>query len=193
MLVCFVLFVIDIGIFLRHLWVVRRQLDDSWSLGMINGISQTDFRRLLLVAMFMIFMYFPITVCGAIYNSRGALNPYSWEISHAAQWRLYIPKESSVPPPLFWFSWAGPVTALSIFSVLGTTKNAIQYYKNCIDWISRRLHTTFRFCDCTQSCNERRMRRRKTNKEQRQEHVIGESVEVIALDSCRTYYPICYF
>jgi hypothetical protein len=144
---------------------------------MTNGISLIDFRRLLLTAIYVIFLYFPLCVYSSIENSLHSLEPYSWEKTHAPQWQITIPKEPV--STVVWRLWIGPVTALSLFSIFGTGRTACQGYKDSINWILGGL-----LAIRMRSCTPRHKRPRHANSPRTQDNL---SVEAIALSRPRAY------
>lgn len=70
--------IIDIGMFLRHWWNLNSQSNLAWSLGVTNGISKPDFCRLLFAAIYVVFLYFPLTLFIFVRQLRLPLRKYSW-------------------------------------------------------------------------------------------------------------------
>src|SRR5271155_5467295 len=52
----------DAGRFLWHWWVRRKRLNSNWSAGMPSGISQSEFRRLIVTVLCVIFVYLPLSL-----------------------------------------------------------------------------------------------------------------------------------
>ena len=60
------------------------------------------------------------------------LRQYSWERIHGPQWAIIQKIE---PSSLAWDVWIPPSTAIALFSVLGTTKNAMEDYNKLFKWV----------------------------------------------------------
>jgi hypothetical protein len=124
----------DLGIFLRHWWVRRKRLNESWSLGMRNGISQTEFNRLVVTVLSVIFLYLPLSIyflVEYIKLVRQASAPFTWSADHGPESGLII-KEPQPTAQLV--AWVAPVTSLTSFFFIGFTRNARQFYERCIEW-----------------------------------------------------------
>jgi pheromone a factor receptor len=129
----------NVGIFLRHWWVRRKRLNDSWALGMRNGISQIEFRRLVFTVLTVIFLYFPLSVLVLAQFVHLHMVPFSWEQIHGPMWWIIV-KEAA--PTVHWASWIGPTLALTSFLFIGTTRNARRFYEHCVEWIYDIIPTT---------------------------------------------------
>jgi hypothetical protein len=126
---------INLGIFLRHWWVRRKRLNESWALGMRNGISQTEFRRLVVTVLSVILIYFPLSIYIFVLNMQRTLQvttPFSWSTEHGPLSGLII-KEANSSAALA--SWTAPVIAITSFFFVGTTRNARQFYERCVEWL----------------------------------------------------------
>ena len=126
---------INLGIFLRHWWVRRKRLNESWALGMRNGISQTEFRRLVVTVLSVILIYFPLSIYLFVSNMQQTLlvtTPFSWAADHGPMSGLIIKVSLSSAGVE---SWAAPVVAITSFFFVGTTRNARQFYERCVEWL----------------------------------------------------------
>jgi hypothetical protein len=126
------LYIIDIAIFLRRWWFLRKRLSRDWSHGARNGISQTDFLRLLVVVTTVIIFYLPVSIIAFILN---LLLPcpreFSWEKIHD-QWGIILKEPIST---VDWGCWIVPVTAISLFSLVGITRTSKHLFELLIEWI----------------------------------------------------------
>ena len=145
-----------------------------WSLGITNGISKPDFYRLLFMAIYVVFLYFPLSVFIFVLQLRFPLMRYSWERIHGPQWPIIVKEES---PTGFWGLWIAPLTAVTLFSVLGTTKNAIELYKNCVTRIRDCIFSIFQLFQHKRNCKTPLSPGNSTE----QHDCNGESFETIAL------------
>jgi hypothetical protein len=139
---------INEGLFLRRWWNLGRQ-SHMGTLGSTTEISQTDFRRLFLAAIYVVFLYFPLSIIVFIQQLRLPRERYSWERIHGPQWAIIGREES---PIAIWNVWIAPVSAVTLFSVLGTTRSAIESYKACISWISDIGHKVLRLFTTLWKC-----------------------------------------
>jgi hypothetical protein len=124
---------LTLGIFLRHWWIRRKRLNESWALGMRNGISQTEFRRLVVTVMCVIFLYFPLSLYFLVVNVRIVLQaqqPFIWSVDHGPQSGLIIKLPHETADLI---SWVAPVLAITSFFFIGTTRNARQFYQRCVE------------------------------------------------------------
>ena len=140
---------IDVGVFLRHWWKLNSQSNHIWSLGITNGISKPDFYRLLCIAIYVVFLYFPLSLFMFILQLQLPLSIYSWERIHGPQWAIIVKEEY---PTVIWGMWIGPLTAITLFSVLGTTRNAIEFYKKCGKSIGDCIFAIFQPCRQQRNC-----------------------------------------
>lgn len=161
---------VNVAIFLRHWWVLSRQYKYEWGLGLTTGISQTDFRRLLLTAIYVIVVYFPLSIFLFVMQLKETpLRQYSWERIHGPQWAIIQKIES---PRVVWNVWLAPSTAITLFSVLGTTKNAMEGYNKLFKWVR----------DCGGTVYHMWKPKTPPKHGNREEDNSGEAIEVIVLN-----------
>jgi hypothetical protein len=101
---------------------------------MRNGISQTEFNRLVVTVLSVIFLYLPLSIyflVEYIKLVRQASAPFTWSADHGPESGLII-KEPQPTAQLV--AWVAPVTSLTSFFFIGFTRNARQFYERCIEW-----------------------------------------------------------
>lgn len=122
----------NIGIFLHRWWFLRKRLSRDWGLSARDGISQTDFLRLLITVTTVIIFYLPISIVILIINLLLPRHPYSWDGVHGPQWGVIAkPPRSSVG----WASWVGPLSALNFFSLMGITRASRKLFDLGVEWV----------------------------------------------------------
>lgn len=121
-----------VGKFLYHWWVRRKRLNETWALGMRNGISQGEFNRLIATVLCVLFVYLPLSLIGLASFCKGPLVPFIWSAVHGPFWKIIV-KE---PRPIaIWTSWIGVALAITQFVLVGFTRTARRGYEQCIEWI----------------------------------------------------------
>jgi Pheromone A receptor len=123
-------------IFLRHWLVRRKRLNDEWALGMRNGISKVEFRRLQITVLSVICVYFPFSFYVFAETLKVQMIPYSWDRIRGPLWPIIL---LSPMPKATLGMWIGPALALSSFLFVGTTRNARKFYEGCVEWIYNHL------------------------------------------------------
>jgi hypothetical protein len=98
-----------------------------WSLNEETEISQTDFSRIVFIALLGVLIAFPFSVYIFVY---AVITP-RWEIPEGQQWTLII---KDTRPPGWWQMWVGPIWAVILFMMMGTTKFAMEVY---VHWMER--------------------------------------------------------
>lgn len=123
---------LSIGIFLRNWYIRRKQLNRNWALGVRNGVTKAEFRRLGFTVMTVIFVYFPLSIVVLVTYLREHLTAFDWDAYHGKFWWTII-KEGQ--PRASWPLWVGPILAFTSFLFIGTTRNARQFYEGCVEWL----------------------------------------------------------
>ena len=123
---------IDIAIFLRSWWCLRKRLSRKWSFGERDGISQTDFLRLLITSITIIIFYMPVSIISFIHHLSFLMYEYSWKRIHAHQWTVIL---KTPEPTGMWEHWIIPITAITLFSLIGITRTSKHLFELLIEWI----------------------------------------------------------
>jgi Pheromone A receptor len=131
MLVSSFISITDAGIFIRRWWFLRKRLSRDWSLGARDGISQTEFLRLLVTVTTIIVIYLPISIMILILNLLVPRQQYSWERVHGLHWGVIIKLPRST---VGWDRWVGPFAAINLFSLMGITRTSKKLFELCIEW-----------------------------------------------------------
>ena len=118
------------GRFLYHWWVRRRRLNQQWATGMRNGISQSEFRRLHITVLSVLFIYLPLSLVGLVAFAEVPLAPFNWELTHGRLWWIIVFEDR---PKAIWSSWIGIALAITSFALIGFTRNAKRFYEHCIE------------------------------------------------------------
>jgi len=139
-----------IVVFLRHWWVHRKRLNDEWKRGTRQGISKSEFRRLQLTVLSVIFFYFPFSIYAFVEALKLHRIPFSWDRIHGPMWWVIV----SIPLPRATIGmWLGPILAFTCFFFIGATRNARLFYLKCVVWICD--HTPLRLVpSIRRSCRE---------------------------------------
>ena len=91
MLVLFLLFIVNSGVFIRNCWIRRKRLNQRWAVGLNSGISKSEFGRLLITVLSVLLIYWPLALYRfALFFKQARLLPYRWEIVHGPLWKLII-------------------------------------------------------------------------------------------------------
>lgn len=99
---------------------------------MPDGISLTEFLRILITITTIIVLYLPISIFGFARLLSLPRIPYSWERIHGPQWAMISKFQM---PTARWEIWIPPLVAINLFCLMGITKTAIQLFEHCIEWI----------------------------------------------------------
>jgi Pheromone A receptor len=121
-----------IGVFLRNWYVRRKQLNRNWALGVRNGVTKAEFRRLGFTVITVIFLYFPLSIVVLVNYLRLHLVKFEWGKIHSQFWGVIVKRQQMRAA---WPLWVGPVLALTSFLFIGTTRNARAFYERCVEWI----------------------------------------------------------
>jgi hypothetical protein len=119
-----------IGRFLYHWWVRRRRLNEKWSSGLRNGISQSEFRRLHITVLSVLFIYLPLSLIGLANFVDAPLSPFNWQLTHGPLWWIIVFEDR---PKAIWSSWIGIALAITSFALIGFTRNAKRFYERSIE------------------------------------------------------------
>ena len=147
--------------FLRHCWVRRKRLNEMWEIGRANGISKSEFLRLIVTVLCVIFVYSPLALLALVEFIEVPKIPFSISRIHGPLWPIIV---FDLRPKALWSSWIGVVLAFACFILVGFTREARKFYKRCIEWIYDRsphaLQTRLGFMQrVSEHCKEgRRMR-----------------------------------
>ena len=133
MLVLFLLFIVNSGVFIRNCWIRRKRLNQRWAVGLNSGISKSEFGRLLITVLSVLLIYWPLALYRfALFFKQARLLPYRWEIVHGPLWKLIIFENY---PKVTWSGWIGVYLAITSFAFIGFTRNARRAYEQCIELI----------------------------------------------------------
>lgn len=125
---------VDLAIFLHRWWYLRKRLSKDWSLGARGGISQTDFFRLLISTTTIVIFYTPLSIIAFIQTLLVPKHEYSWNRIHEHQWTV-IMKTPELTVTATWGSWIIPITAISLFSLVGITRTSKHLFELLIEWV----------------------------------------------------------
>lgn len=160
MLVLSILFFINLVIFIRNSWIRRQRLNQRWAVGLNNGISRSEFARLLVTVLSMLLIYWPFSLyCFVEFFHQGRLLPYHWKIVHGPFWKLIVFIRYD---KVTWSGWIGVYLAVTSFAFIGFTRNARRTYQQCIEVIydhilPKKLQAKLpRMRKISETCKERR-------------------------------------
>ena len=119
-------------LFLRHWWVRRKRMNENWNIGVRNGISRNDFRRLFFTVICVLFVYLPLSLYGLRVFLLNPFGPYPKDTIHGKFWNV-IPFVER--PVAIWSSWVGIALAITSFVLIGFTRNAKKSYEHCVEWL----------------------------------------------------------
>jgi len=147
-----------LGRFLWHWWVRRKRLNQNWTVGIPNGISQSEFRRLIVTVLCVILVYFPLSLIPLVAFPKAHKVPFSFKHIHGPMWKFIVFEPQPKAP---WGSWIGIFLAIASFALIGLTRNARQFYEHCIEWIydhiPQKYQARFPFMrNISEKCKERR-------------------------------------
>src|SRR5579859_3367166 len=131
---------LTVGLFIRNYFIRRKRLNQNWALGMKNGISKTEFNRLLVTVLSVLVLYLPLSIYILIQYVKLPRLPFDWEDIHGPLWGVIVMLPADRVP---WTSWIGPALALTSFFFIGFTRNARRFYESCIEWVYDRLPAKF--------------------------------------------------
>lgn len=121
-----------IVLFLRHWWVRRKRMNENWNIGVRNGISRTDFRRLFFTVLCVLFVYLPLSLYGLRIFLLTPLMPYDPNLIHGPEWKFILFVQR---PVAIWSSWVGIALAITSFVLIGFTRNAKRQYEHVVEWV----------------------------------------------------------
>jgi hypothetical protein len=160
MLVFSILFLTNLVIFVRNSWIRRQRLNKRWAVELNNGISRSEFARLLVTVLSMLLIYWPFSIyCFVEFFQQGRLLPYHWKIVHGPFWKLIVFIRYD---KVTWSGWIGVYLAVTSFAFIGFTRNARRTYQHCIEVIydhiiPKKLQAKLpRMQKISETCKERR-------------------------------------
>jgi len=125
---------------------------------MRNGISQTEFRRLIFTVLTVIAFYFPFSIYVFVLFLEIPMFPFSWDRIHGPLWGVIVKVAGTSAMPT---AWIGPALAFTSFLFIGTTRNARSFYERCVEWLydhapSKLQSKLTGMRKVSQTCKERR-------------------------------------
>jgi hypothetical protein len=107
-------------------------MNENWNIGVRNGISRTDFRRLFFTVLCVLFVYLPLSLYGLRIFLLTPLMPYNPNLIHGPQWKFILFVQR---PVAIWSSWVGIALAITSFVLIGFTRNAKRQYEHVVEWV----------------------------------------------------------
>jgi pheromone a factor receptor len=156
-------FYANIVVFLKNWYIRHKRHKQDWSVG-VRGISRTDFYRLVLTVLSVIFFYLPMSLYVLSLDLNVQFLPYSWSRVHGPLWK-YILMEPLTNMKAPWTCWIGIFLAITLFFFVGFTRNAKQFYEHSVELIYDHLPPKFQakslgMQKISDKCKERRSTRK---------------------------------
>ena len=148
------------ALFLWRWWIRKKRLAEirGAGSGLRTGISQSEFRRLIVTVLCVIFVYLPLALYGLALFIEVPKISFDIHRVHGPTWKFILFKPETKAP---WNAWIGIALALTSFVLIGFTRDARKFYEHCIEWVYDHMPRSIQrrstgMQKISQRCKERR-------------------------------------